>query len=207
MILFFVVVRKAALALLLMSLLVLFLALPVAQAQVPTKTPILPASTEEPPSPSPVATQNLAPTLEPTAVTEEGSASQLSLGRPLLGMELLEFLDSPTYVYESSMGGGDLLIDLGGDCLPGYTSTLATLGLVLTDSTGPIQIGFETVDSEVPVSIIIWEDIPGQWWCNIGFVDDNYFEFSTIGEGIYFVWVLTESPQAVSGNMFVWDAL
>src|SRR5687768_904429 len=77
-----------------------------------------------------------------TDAGELGSVAQLSLRRPLLGFDLIDLSQSPSFYEQLTLGGGDLFVDLGGDCASGYTGNLASVGLVTTQATGPIQVGF-----------------------------------------------------------------
>jgi hypothetical protein len=140
---------------------------------------------------------------EATDDSAAGSPSQLILRRPFLGFELIELADSPDFYEEYTLGGGDVFIDVGGDCVTGYTGSLALLGVLATEETGPLEIGFAAQIPGNPVALILWNVMAESWTCSLGFADTNFLEIPNLSPGIYYVWVLTETDFAISGDIFV----
>ncbi len=165
----------------------------IAQAQAATQ-PAAPAATE-----SAVATVSPAA----TATLAAGSSSQLTLKRPLLGLQLMEPSDAPNFYQGLTLGGGDLLISLGGNCAAGYSNALANVGIVWLGDSGPLEIGFTATDPAIPTATILWDVTQKQWWCNNDFKQGNYLQFQNVPQGIYYIWTLTQISQAVQGDVFV----
>ncbi len=134
---------------------------------------------------------------------EANSVGQLLLRRPLLGMQLMDSADAPNYYQALTLGGGDLSISLGESCVTGYTGALASLGMVWVNASGAVEIGFSADDPSAQTAVILWDQLKQQWWCNQSFGQDTYLQFDNVDEGIYFVWVMTQTPQTVLGSIFV----
>ncbi|HVU12462.1 MAG TPA: hypothetical protein VHD90_14360 [Phototrophicaceae bacterium] len=172
-----------------------------AQAQAATQ-PAEPAAMVAPPVPA--ATVSPAVTESPAATPEAaGSGTQLVLRRPLLGLQLMQPGDAPNYFQGSTLGGGDLLINLGGDCAVGYSNALANVGVVWLGDSGAVEIGFNATKPAIPTAIIMWDVMQKQWWCDHTFKQGNYLQFDNMPQGIYYIWTLTQISQAVEGDVFV----
>jgi hypothetical protein len=168
-----------------------------AQQSPPTKTPIAPQATEEI---APPATQEAAP---PAAQ----GALQLTIDlEPIGGMRLVSTSTLALGVEENAAAGGDRFVALGGDCASGYAAQMASLGIASVIDTGPVQIGFEAFQPNTNVTLIMWDFSAQEWWCNFGYAADHFLEFENLAQGIYFVWVLTETPTLSSGRVYVRSA-
>jgi len=174
-----------------------------AQQGPPTKTPIAPATTAEP---APPATQEPAPPATQEALPV-GSTLQLTVDLdPIGGIQLLSTTSLARGVQANSVAGGDRFIALGGDCASGYAAQMATVGLANIVDTGPVRIGFEGTEPNTNVTLIMWDVSEQEWWCNFGYAVDHYLEFENLAQGIYFVWVMAESPTLYSGRVYVRSA-
>lgn len=166
-----------------------------AQQGPPTKTPIAPAATAEP---------------EPPATQEallEGSTLQLTIDlEPIGGMQLLSTSSLARGVQANAVAGGDRFIALGGDCASGYAAPMATVGIANIMDTGPVRIGFEGTEPNTNVTLMMWDFSEQEWWCNFGYAVDHYLEFENLAQGIYFVWVMAETPTLYSGRVYVRSA-
>jgi hypothetical protein len=182
----------------LLSLLLLLLLPLAAYAQQPTKPPL---------GPQPTPTLEPIPTLAPVATLESAvDTSPLQLRadvRPMLGMELFSGETAPDHFDAHTIAGGDKLVDVGGDCVAGYTSTASALGLVWVADSGPVEFAFTPEDASDTGAILIWDMLSEQWWCNVDFFNDPTFTFDNMGAGIFFVWLLTPNPELVAGELQV----
>lgn len=171
----------------LLSLLLVLLVPLVVYAQQPTKPPLDPQ-----------------PTPTPEANTVDTSPMQLRADvRPLLGMELLSGVTAPDHFDELTIAGGDKLVDVGGECVMGYTGISSALGVVWVADSGPVEFAFTPEDAGDSAAILIWDMLSEQWWCNVDFFSDPTFTFDNMGAGIFFVWLLTPDAELVAGELAV----
>jgi hypothetical protein len=141
---------------------------------------------------------------DPTA-TPEGSASQLSLGfEPTLGLKMM--LPDSQFRYFSSVayGGGQTYLSVGDPCPSGYTSVVSTLGTIWVDpASAPADIVFESTQPGANVSIFLYDLMTTQWHCNLTFAPTAVFHWDSFPRGVYFVWIVSDQPGAVSGNLTI----
>ena len=136
------------------------------------------------------------------AATLESSPAQLRADlRPQLGMELFSAAFAPDFFDGQTVAGGDKYIDVGGDCIPGYTAVPASLGMVWVADSGPVTFTFTPEDATEATAFLIWEMQAEQWWCNVDFFDTPTYNFNNMGVGIYFIWLLTPQPTLTSGAL------
>ena len=151
----------------------------------------------KPPPGAPVQTEE--------AALAVGSPQQLFADvRPQLGMELLSTVESPFFFEGFTVAGGDKYIDVGGDCVAGYTAPVASLGIVWPSDSGPVELTFYADELEHQTAFLIWEMMPNQWWCSSDFFEEPTYNFDNMGMGVYYVWILTPQPQVASGWLDVY---
>jgi hypothetical protein len=151
------------------------------------------------------------PTLEVTPAPTEASidpywGSYLLLRPdvdPMLGVELFTSDQGPKYFSGATQAGGSTFIQLGNGCAEGYTTATSALGMVWVSESGPINIGFVPDDPNVEVALVLWEVGPSRWWCNFEYSLDNELAFDNVGQGAYFVWVLTHDTTTIPGTIYV----
>lgn len=163
------------------------------------------------PSPTPTVAGQSAPPglsgLPGSSVRGElaGSAADLRIDvNPLLGINVAAPTYSPSFYESNVVAGGDTAIDAAGSCLGGYTTPQATLGLVWVEDLGAVDIQFvPTKQRGKPVSLMLWDLMNAQWWCTPTAAENNMLSFSNMSKGVYFIWVVTQDANPVTGIISV----
>jgi hypothetical protein len=147
----------------------------------------------------------IAESVDAQDATPDGSASQLSLGyEPTLGLKLMVPDAQLHYFSGMAYGGGQTYLSVGDPCPSGYTNVVSALGTVWVDANSiPVDIVFESTQPGANVGIFLYDLMNSQWNCNLSFAPSATFHWDTVPRGVYFVWIVSDQPGAVSGNLTI----
>lgn len=136
--------------------------------------------------------------------TPAGSVSQLSLAyEPTFGVKLMIADSEAKFFSASGYGGGSIFVNAGGQCISGYTSVVSSLGMVWVADSGPVDISFESTQPDTTAGIYVYDLMNNQFYCSDQFASTGKVHFTNIAKGPYFIWFLSEQPNAITGNILV----
>ncbi len=137
--------------------------------------------------------------------TPEGSVAQLSLGyEPTLGLKLMIPDLQLKFFSASGYGGGQVYVSVGNPCVSGYTNMVSSLGTVWVDANSvPVDIRFESTQPGANAGIYMYDMMNNQWYCTDQFASTATLHWESVPKGVYFLWILTEQPGAISGNLTI----